>query len=70
MTMTVSLSDQRGDKNEKLTQTIERGLKKKEMNFLSPTPDLLELEALRGAQRSPQGNTGANPSISIFNIII
>ena len=33
MTMTVSLSDQRGDKNEKLTQTIERGLKKKEMNF-------------------------------------
>ena len=37
------------------------------MNFLSPTPDLLELEALRGAQRSPQGNTGANPSISIFS---
>ena len=28
MTMTVSLSDQHGDKNEKLTQRIECGLKK------------------------------------------
>lgn len=36
MTVTVSLSDQCGDKNEKLTQRIEYGLKKKkkkEMNF-------------------------------------
>ena len=34
MTMTVSLSDQRGDENEKLTQRIECGLKKKkETNF-------------------------------------
>ena len=37
------------------------------MNFLSPTPDGLELKALRGAQGSPQGNTEANPSISIFS---
>lgn len=34
MTMTVSLSDQRGDENEKLTQRIECGLKKKKKRTL------------------------------------
>ena len=39
------------------------------MNFLSPTPDLLESKALERGPGfgAPQGNTEANPSISVFS---